>query len=82
MSFSNLTIETPGIWGQETPQSGDFVRDAIRKEAVIKEILASQEDLRSMSLADRIRKRITCYTSITRSSADDTKGSWQAHVQQ
>lgn len=33
MSLSNLAIEE---WGQETPQSADFVRDAIRKEAVIK----------------------------------------------
>ena len=37
MSLSNLAIEeTPEIWGQKTPQSADFVRDAIRKEAVIK----------------------------------------------
>ena len=36
MSLSNLTIEdTPG-WGQESLQGDDFVRDAIRKEAVIK----------------------------------------------
>jgi hypothetical protein len=67
MSFSNLNFEeTPAIWGQDTPQTADIVRDAIQKEAVIKydvwhlltdsahlwfrEILASQEDLRSACL--------------------------------
>lgn len=37
MSLSNLAIEeTPEIWGLETPQTANIVRDAIRKESVIK----------------------------------------------
>jgi short coiled-coil protein len=64
MSFPTLNFEeTPAIWGQDTPQTADIVRDALQKEAVIKyyvlhllmdsthpwfrEILAYQEDLRS-----------------------------------
>ena len=36
MSLSNLTIEDTSGWGQESLQGDNFVRDAIRKEAVIK----------------------------------------------
>ncbi|KAF8636014.1 hypothetical protein AX15_000174 [Amanita polypyramis BW_CC] len=48
MTLSDLTIEEAPVWGQETPQTADFVRDALRKETIIKDILASQEDLHTL----------------------------------
>ncbi|TFK40599.1 hypothetical protein BDQ12DRAFT_733818 [Crucibulum laeve] len=44
-------FEEPAAWGVASPKTGDIVRDAIRKEAVIKEIIACQEDLRAAMLA-------------------------------
>ncbi|KAF9013465.1 hypothetical protein BDQ17DRAFT_1231793 [Cyathus striatus] len=46
MEFDDF--DNPPAWGATTPQTGDIVRDAIRKEQVIKEITAYQEDLRNM----------------------------------
>ncbi|KAF8349328.1 hypothetical protein F5887DRAFT_488047 [Amanita rubescens] len=64
MSLSNLTIEDTSGWGQESLQGDDFVRDAIRKEAVIKEILASQEDLRTLlARVQTVQKEVEKLTS-------------------
>ncbi|KAG6333792.1 hypothetical protein ID866_5303 [Astraeus odoratus] len=35
-------------WGQPEPESRDIVKDAIRKEQVLKEIVAAQDDLRAL----------------------------------
>ncbi|KAH7915852.1 hypothetical protein BJ138DRAFT_1132414 [Hygrophoropsis aurantiaca] len=35
-------------WGEPELQSGDIVKDAIRKEQVLKEISAAQDDLRAL----------------------------------
>nr|VWP00407.1 Transmembrane protein 1 [Ganoderma boninense] len=47
MSFGGFDDTTPG-WGVPTPSTGDIVTNAIRKEKLIKEIIAAQEDLRAM----------------------------------
>ncbi|PIL22507.1 hypothetical protein GSI_15196 [Ganoderma sinense ZZ0214-1] len=47
MSFGGFDDTTPG-WGAPTPSAGDIVTNAIRKEKLIKEIIAAQEDLRAM----------------------------------
>ncbi|KAF4590919.1 hypothetical protein EYR40_009516 [Pleurotus pulmonarius] len=47
MSFSD-DLDVQGGWDVGTPTTGDIVQDAIRKEKIIKDILASQEDLRVM----------------------------------
>ncbi|KAM5533462.1 hypothetical protein V8D89_012900 [Ganoderma adspersum] len=47
MSFGGFDDTTPG-WGVSTPTAGDIVTNAIRKEKLIKEIIAAQEDLRAM----------------------------------
>ncbi|TFK52411.1 hypothetical protein OE88DRAFT_1400210 [Heliocybe sulcata] len=50
MSFAGFEDDIGG-WGPpvELPTgSGDIVRDAMRKEQVIKEILAAQDDLRAL----------------------------------
>ncbi|KAG7443096.1 uncharacterized protein BT62DRAFT_935426 [Guyanagaster necrorhizus] len=39
-------------WGP-SPQTGDIVKDALRKEQLLKEIAASQDDLRT--LYDRVQ---------------------------
>ncbi|KAJ8502909.1 hypothetical protein ONZ45_g11325 [Pleurotus djamor] len=43
MSFS---FDDQVGWGAPSPQTGDIIQDALKKEKVIKEIIASQEDLR------------------------------------
>jgi len=45
----NFDLERPP-WGVVSPQEGDMgiVRETIRKEQAIKEILACQEDLKTM----------------------------------
>ncbi|KAK0201644.1 hypothetical protein DFS33DRAFT_1348962 [Desarmillaria ectypa] len=40
------------VWGP-SPQTGDIVKDALQKEQLIKEIAASQDDLRT--LYDRVQ---------------------------
>ncbi|KAI0755003.1 hypothetical protein C8Q80DRAFT_1266526 [Daedaleopsis nitida] len=47
MSFSGFADDLPG-WGVAAPSSGDIVTNAIKKEKIIKEIIAAQEDLRAM----------------------------------
>ncbi|KAG8715314.1 hypothetical protein FRC09_016708 [Ceratobasidium sp. 395] len=47
--FSYEEDEMGGGWGAPAPKratSGDILKDAMRKEAVIKDIIAAQEDLR------------------------------------
>ncbi|KAF8631806.1 hypothetical protein AX17_005021 [Amanita inopinata Kibby_2008] len=64
MSLSDLSIDSSSPWGQETPQTADFVRDAMHKEALIKEILASQEDLRTLlSRVQTVQKEVDKLTS-------------------
>lgn len=49
MSFSGYTLDEPPAWGVVSPPAtGDIVRDAIMKEKVLKDIAASQEDLRTL----------------------------------
>ncbi|KAF8603599.1 hypothetical protein BDV93DRAFT_556296 [Ceratobasidium sp. AG-I] len=43
--------EISGGWGAPAPKkstSGDILKDAMKKEAVIKDIMATQEDLRTL----------------------------------
>ncbi|EPQ54618.1 hypothetical protein GLOTRDRAFT_77237 [Gloeophyllum trabeum ATCC 11539] len=49
MSFAGFEDDIGG-WGApvELPTTGDIVKDAMRKEQVIKEITAAQEDLRAL----------------------------------
>ncbi|KAG8707645.1 hypothetical protein FRC09_001718 [Ceratobasidium sp. 395] len=47
--FSYEEDEIGGGWGAPAPKratSGDILKDAMRKEAVVKDIIAAQEDLR------------------------------------
>ncbi|OCH87306.1 hypothetical protein OBBRIDRAFT_796333 [Obba rivulosa] len=37
-----------GSWGAPASSTGDIVKDAIRKEQVVKEILTAQENLRAL----------------------------------
>ncbi|RDB17910.1 hypothetical protein Hypma_000889 [Hypsizygus marmoreus] len=48
MSFSGYAVDEPSAWGVVSPPAGDLVRDALRKEQVIKDIAASQDDLRTL----------------------------------
>ncbi|KAF8225874.1 hypothetical protein L208DRAFT_1407883 [Tricholoma matsutake] len=52
MSFSGLTLDEPPPWGIVSPPASDLVKDALRKEELLKDIAASQEDLRT--LVDRV----------------------------
>ncbi|KIM66624.1 hypothetical protein SCLCIDRAFT_292857 [Scleroderma citrinum Foug A] len=46
MAFNGLDESV--VWGGPEPESHDIVKDAIRKEQVLKEIAASQNDLRAL----------------------------------
>ncbi|TBU28640.1 hypothetical protein BD309DRAFT_845202, partial [Dichomitus squalens] len=46
-SFAGFEDTTPA-WGVPAPSSEDIVTTAIKKEKLIKEIVAAQEDLRAM----------------------------------
>jgi len=46
MSFAGFE-DTPG-WGVSSPNSADIVKDAMRKEQVLKDIELAQEDLRAL----------------------------------
>ncbi|KAH7887042.1 hypothetical protein F5I97DRAFT_1872681 [Phlebopus sp. FC_14] len=48
MSFKIDGIEEPPAWGEPEPGSGDIVKDAIRKEQILKDIVAAQGDLRAL----------------------------------
>ncbi|KAJ7601012.1 hypothetical protein C8J56DRAFT_911861 [Mycena floridula] len=62
MSFSGFD-DNPA-WGVTSPTSRDVVRDAMRKEKLIKEIAASQEDLRAMlARVQTIQKEVEKLTS-------------------
>ncbi|KAG2009861.1 hypothetical protein CC2G_012738 [Coprinopsis cinerea AmutBmut pab1-1] len=50
MDFDDYPDANAG-WGVTSPQSGDILKDAIRKEQILKEIFSCQEDLRGMCLA-------------------------------
>ncbi|KAG1781042.1 hypothetical protein EV702DRAFT_690687 [Suillus placidus] len=46
MSFNDFGAVT--AWGEPEQQSGDIVKDAIRKEKILKEIAAAQGDLQAL----------------------------------
>ncbi|KAG1739373.1 uncharacterized protein EDB91DRAFT_1134735 [Suillus paluster] len=46
MSFNDF--ESAIAWGEPKQQPGDIVKDAIRKEQVLKEITAAQGDLQAL----------------------------------
>ncbi|KAF9468567.1 hypothetical protein BDZ94DRAFT_1153594 [Collybia nuda] len=48
MSFAGYTADYPATWGVTSPPAGDLVRDALKKEQILKDIAASQEDLRTL----------------------------------
>ncbi|KAG6917460.1 hypothetical protein DXG01_002437 [Tephrocybe rancida] len=48
MSFSSYGEDDAPAWGVPSPQPADIVRDALRKEKVLKDIAASQDDLRTL----------------------------------
>ncbi|KAI0917275.1 hypothetical protein AcW1_007492 [Taiwanofungus camphoratus] len=53
-SFSYSPFDDTPAWGAPNDSdSGDIVKDAIRKELLVKEIVAAQEDLRA--LLDRVK---------------------------
>ncbi|RXW24448.1 hypothetical protein EST38_g1449 [Candolleomyces aberdarensis] len=59
MEFDNFVAEDSPGWGITSPKTGDIVRDAIKKEKVLKEILSYQEDLRAMlSKVDTVQKEV------------------------
>lgn len=62
MEFSELD-EAPS-WGIAAPQDGDFIKDALRKDKIIKDIKASQEDLRNLfARAQAVQKEVDKLTS-------------------
>ncbi|OBZ71543.1 hypothetical protein A0H81_08421 [Grifola frondosa] len=46
MSFIGFD-DSPG-WGVPVPTTGDIIKDAIRKDQLVKEIVGAQEDLRAL----------------------------------
>ncbi|KAI0771250.1 hypothetical protein BD413DRAFT_693493 [Trametes elegans] len=48
MSLSGFDVADIDGWGVPAPSSGDVVTNAIKKDKVIKEIVAAQEDLRAL----------------------------------
>jgi len=52
MQYDDYPIDEGPTWGVRSPRDGDgdlgLVKDTMKKEQVIKEILASQEDLKAM----------------------------------
>ncbi|KAJ7288418.1 hypothetical protein C8J57DRAFT_1048263 [Mycena rebaudengoi] len=48
MSYNG--IDEPGGWGSvaSPPSTGDVIKDALKKEQVLKDIAASQQDLRTI----------------------------------
>ncbi|EAU86247.1 hypothetical protein CC1G_03458 [Coprinopsis cinerea okayama7 len=58
MDFDDYPDANAG-WGVTSPQSGDILKDAIRKEQILKEIFSCQEDLRAMlSKAENVQKEV------------------------
>jgi hypothetical protein len=48
MSFSKLSQDESPAWGVVSPPASDLVKDALRKEQLLKDIAASQDDLRTL----------------------------------
>jgi hypothetical protein len=52
MQYDDYSIDEGPTWGVRSPRDGDgdlgMVKDTMRKEQIMKEILASQEDLKAM----------------------------------
>ncbi|KIM89258.1 hypothetical protein PILCRDRAFT_813193 [Piloderma croceum F 1598] len=46
MSFAGY--DDPTAWGASDAPVGDIVKDAVRKELILKEITAAQDDLRAL----------------------------------
>ncbi|GLB38462.1 putative predicted coiled-coil protein (DUF2205) [Lyophyllum shimeji] len=64
MSFSGYSLDEPPAWGAVSPPAGDLVRDAIMKEKLLKEIAASQEDLRTLlARVQSVQKEVDKLTS-------------------
>ncbi|PPR00201.1 hypothetical protein CVT24_004904 [Panaeolus cyanescens] len=65
MQFDDYEIETSS-WGITSPKEGDLglVRDTVKKEQTIKEILACQEDLKVMlAKVQNVQKEVDKLTS-------------------
>ncbi|KAF8194257.1 hypothetical protein BJ912DRAFT_959965 [Pholiota molesta] len=61
-------FEQPAVWGVVSPREAGsdlgLVRDTLRKDQIIKDILASQEDLRAMlAKVQSVQKEVDKLTS-------------------
>ncbi|KAJ6508929.1 hypothetical protein C8R45DRAFT_815029 [Mycena sanguinolenta] len=59
------SIDEPAAWGADTlPPPGDIIKDALRKEQLLKEIAASQQDLRTiLARVQTVQKEVDKLTS-------------------
>ncbi|KAF9220298.1 hypothetical protein BS17DRAFT_787871 [Gyrodon lividus] len=48
MAFKFNGFEDGPAWGIPEPGTGDIVKDAIRKERILKDVVAAQGDLRAL----------------------------------
>ncbi|KAF8895408.1 hypothetical protein BD779DRAFT_1499342 [Infundibulicybe gibba] len=63
MSFSGYSLDDTPTWGVAS-QPGDIVKDALKKEKILKEIAASKEDLRTLlSRVQAVQKEVDRLTS-------------------
>ncbi|KAF8917073.1 mitochondrial protein Pet127-domain-containing protein [Mucidula mucida] len=63
MSFSGFD-EAAGSGWEPAPQAGDLIKDALRKEQLLKEIAASQDDLRTLyNRVQSVQKEVDKLTS-------------------
>ncbi|TFK73568.1 hypothetical protein BDN72DRAFT_834434 [Pluteus cervinus] len=63
MSFAGYDVDEPAGWSIPG-SSGDPIKDAIRKEQLLKEIAASQEDLRTLlGRVQTVQKEVDKLTS-------------------
>ncbi|KAF8908917.1 hypothetical protein CPB84DRAFT_1843278 [Gymnopilus junonius] len=62
MQYDDYSLDERPPWGVASPQEGGdlgVLRDSLRKEQVIKEILAAQEDLKAMlAKAQTVQKEV------------------------
>ncbi|KAJ6584856.1 hypothetical protein B0H19DRAFT_1249781 [Mycena capillaripes] len=58
-------IDEPSAWGAvPSPPAGDIIKDALRKEQLLKEIAASQQDLRTiLARVQTVQKEVEKLTS-------------------
>jgi len=64
MSFSGYSIDEPSGWEAISPHASDPVRDALRKEKLLKDIAASQDDLRTLlARTQSLQKEVDKLTS-------------------